>query len=61
MFTCFGISSDKFKSICSSIDKLDKTEFEEVKKEMIEKGLNEAAKTEYAVAFTPAREDDQCD
>ena len=26
-----------------------------------EKGLNQAAKTEYAVAFTSAREDDQCD
>lgn len=39
--TC-GVSSDKFRSICSAIDKLDKSPWEEVKKEMVdEKGLSE--------------------
>lgn len=31
-----GAPLDKFKTICSSIDKLDKQPWEEVKKELIE-------------------------
>jgi histidyl-tRNA synthetase len=42
MFEACGVPSDKFRTICSSVDKLDKTPWEEVKKEMInEKGLDE--------------------
>ncbi|CAI8050358.1 Histidine--tRNA ligase [Geodia barretti] len=43
MFEACGVPPEKFRSICSSVDKLDKTEWEEVKKEMVEgKGLEEA-------------------
>lgn len=42
MFQVAGVPLDKFKPICSSIDKLDKMSWEEVKKEMCtEKGLDE--------------------
>ncbi|CAB3406135.1 unnamed protein product [Caenorhabditis bovis] len=41
MFAVSGISPKDFKTICSSVDKLDKTPWEEVEQEMIkEKGLN---------------------
>lgn len=37
-----GVPKDKFRTICSSIDKLDKTPWEDVKEEMLkEKGLGE--------------------
>lgn len=36
-----GISDDKFKLVCSSVDKLDKEPWEVVKKELLDKGLNE--------------------
>ncbi|MCQ2820648.1 MAG: ATP phosphoribosyltransferase regulatory subunit, partial [archaeon] len=36
-----GIEEDKFKTVCSSIDKLDKEEWSEVKKELISKGISE--------------------
>lgn len=37
-----GVPSDKFRTICSAVDKLDKEPWEEVKREMIEdKGLKE--------------------
>jgi len=40
LFQVAGVQSDKFKPICSAIDKLDKMSWDEVKKEMcIEKGL----------------------
>lgn len=43
MFEACGVPADKFRSICSAVDKLDKSPWEEVKKEMIdEKGLDEA-------------------
>ena len=39
--TC-GVSQEKFRSICSAVDKLDKSPWEEVRKEMVvEKGLDE--------------------
>lgn len=42
IFATCGVPQDKFRTICSSVDKLDKTPWEEVKKEMVEeKGLNE--------------------
>lgn len=42
MFRISGVPEDKFKTICSSIDKLDKMSWEDVKKEMTnEKGLDE--------------------
>ncbi|KAI4463324.1 histidyl-trna synthetase [Holotrichia oblita] len=42
MFEACGVPSSKFRSICSAVDKLDKSPWEEVKKEMIdEKGLSE--------------------
>ncbi|KAJ8771364.1 hypothetical protein K2173_026541 [Erythroxylum novogranatense] len=42
MLEICGVPPEKFRSICSSIDKLDKQSFEQVKKEMVEeKGLNE--------------------
>ncbi|XP_055624233.1 histidine--tRNA ligase, cytoplasmic isoform X2 [Toxorhynchites rutilus septentrionalis] len=41
MFEACGVPGDKFRTICSSVDKLDKTPWEEVRKEMIdEKGLD---------------------
>ncbi|XP_058827792.1 histidine--tRNA ligase isoform X2 [Topomyia yanbarensis] len=40
MFEACGVPADKFRTICSSVDKLDKTPWDEVRKEMIdEKGL----------------------
>jgi len=42
MFEVCGVPIEKFKTICSSVDKLDKLSWEDVKKEMcIEKGLDE--------------------
>ena len=44
VFDCAGIPGSKFKTICSSIDKLDKEPWEEVRREMtVEKGLSEEA------------------
>jgi histidyl-tRNA synthetase len=44
MFEACGVPPEKFRSICSAVDKLDKAEWEEVKKEMVEeKCLEEAA------------------
>lgn len=43
MFEACGVPSDKFRTICSAVDKLDKSPWADVKKEMIdEKGLEEA-------------------
>ncbi|KAJ4953378.1 hypothetical protein NE237_030210 [Protea cynaroides] len=43
MLEICGVPSEKFRTICSSIDKLDKQSFEQVKKEMVEeKGLSVA-------------------
>ncbi|GFY58040.1 histidine--tRNA ligase, cytoplasmic [Trichonephila inaurata madagascariensis] len=43
MFDVCGVPADKFRTICSSVDKLDKTPWEEVRTEMInEKHLDEA-------------------
>lgn len=43
MFEACGVPADKFRTICSAVDKLDKSPWEDVKKEMIdEKGLDEA-------------------
>ena len=36
-----GIKDDLYKAVCSSVDKLDKEEWTTVKKELIEKGINE--------------------
>uniref|UniRef100_A0A8D0A4P7 histidine--tRNA ligase n=1 Tax=Sander lucioperca TaxID=283035 RepID=A0A8D0A4P7_SANLU len=42
MFAVCGVPDDKFRSICSTVDKLDKMPWEDVKKEMVnEKGLSE--------------------
>jgi len=42
MLAVCGVPKDKFRTICSSIDKLDKTPWEEVREEMVkEKGLGE--------------------
>ncbi|XP_003741784.1 histidine--tRNA ligase, cytoplasmic [Galendromus occidentalis] len=44
MFKVCGVPDEKFKEICSAVDKLDKSPWEEVKKEMCEvKGLSEEA------------------
>ncbi|XP_022091557.1 histidine--tRNA ligase, cytoplasmic-like isoform X2 [Acanthaster planci] len=41
MFEVCGVPADKFRTICSSVDKLDKTFWEDVREEMIEeKGLD---------------------
>ena len=37
-----GCDLDKFKTICSSVDKLDKQPWEEVRTELITKGVTEA-------------------
>ncbi|KAL1116054.1 hypothetical protein AAG570_005549 [Ranatra chinensis] len=43
IFEVAGVPDDKFRTICSSVDKLDKLSWEEVKSEMInEKGLGES-------------------
>jgi histidyl-tRNA synthetase len=43
MFEACGVPADKFRTICSSVDKLDKLPWADVKKEMMsEKGLDEA-------------------
>jgi histidyl-tRNA synthetase len=43
IFATCGVPQDKFRNICSSVDKLDKSPWEEVRKEMIvEKGLEES-------------------
>jgi len=40
VFEACGVPQDKFRSICSAVDKLDKSPWEEVRKEMVEeKGL----------------------
>lgn len=39
MFAVCGVPADKTRSISSAVDKLDKLPWEEVKKEMLEKGL----------------------
>ncbi|XP_051505281.1 histidine--tRNA ligase isoform X1 [Myxocyprinus asiaticus] len=42
MFAVCGVPDEKFRTICSTVDKLDKMAWEDVKKEMInEKGLSE--------------------
>ena len=42
MFEACGVPSDKFRPICSAVDKLDKSPWSDVRKEMIEeKGLDE--------------------
>ncbi|OQR72159.1 histidine--tRNA ligase [Tropilaelaps mercedesae] len=44
MFKICGVPDERFKEICSAVDKLDKSPWEEVKKEMCEvKGLADAA------------------
>ncbi|XP_070197733.1 histidine--tRNA ligase-like isoform X2 [Littorina saxatilis] len=44
MFAACGVPDDKFRPICSAVDKLDKTFWEDVKMEMVdEKGLDPAA------------------
>ena len=42
MVALSDIPADKFKTVCASVDKLDKEPWEAVKKELIEKGLNES-------------------
>lgn len=42
MFEACGVPKDSFRAICSAVDKLDKSPWEEVRKEMIEeKGLSQ--------------------
>jgi len=44
IFEVCGVKSDMFRTICSAVDKLDKSPWEEVRKEMVdEKGLDEEA------------------
>ncbi|XP_040172540.1 histidine--tRNA ligase, cytoplasmic isoform X1 [Anopheles arabiensis] len=44
IFEACGVPADKFRTACSSVDKLDKTPWEEVRREMVEeKGLSEEA------------------
>ncbi|XP_017485010.1 PREDICTED: histidine--tRNA ligase, cytoplasmic isoform X2 [Rhagoletis zephyria] len=44
MFEACGVPADKFRTICSAVDKLDKSPWADVRKEMIEeKGLDPAA------------------
>lgn len=44
MFECCGVPADKFRTCCSTVDKLDKASWADVRKEMVEeKGLDEAA------------------
>ncbi|XP_069544470.1 histidine--tRNA ligase isoform X2 [Brachyistius frenatus] len=44
MFAVCGVPDEKFRTICSSVDKLDKMSWEDVRKEMVnEKGLSKEA------------------
>ncbi|KAM0617882.1 hypothetical protein ACHAO3_001478 [Verticillium nonalfalfae] len=43
LFAVAGVPDDKIRPISSAVDKLDKMSWDEVKKEMIEKGLSEEA------------------
>eukprot|EP00040_Diaphanoeca_grandis_P011157 m.57136 g.57136 ORF g.57136 m.57136 type:complete len:509 (-) comp22337_c0_seq5:4105-5631(-) len=43
MFAVCGVPDDKFRTICSAVDKLDKEEWSAVKCEMLEKGLDETS------------------
>lgn len=44
IFAACGVPSNKFRAVCSAIDKLDKNSWSEVKKEIIEeKGLDESS------------------
>ena len=44
IFEVWGVKAEMFRTICSAVDKLDKSPWEEVKREMTEeKGLDEAA------------------
>ena len=44
IFEVCGVKAEMFRTICSAVDKLDKSPWEEVKREMTEeKGLDEAA------------------
>merc|ERR1719245_2342293 len=44
IFEVCGVAQDMLSTICSSVDKLDKSPWEEVRKEMVEeKGLDPAA------------------
>ncbi|XP_068596357.1 histidine--tRNA ligase isoform X2 [Brachionichthys hirsutus] len=44
MFAVCGVPDDKFRTICSTVDKMDKMPWEDVKNEMVkEKGLSEEA------------------
>ncbi|KAH8314770.1 hypothetical protein KR074_004182 [Drosophila pseudoananassae] len=44
MFEACGVPADNFRAICSAVDKLDKSPWEDVRKEMVEeKGLDPAA------------------
>lgn len=44
MFAACGVPEDKFRSICSAVDKLDKTLWQDVRTEMIDqKGLSESS------------------
>ncbi|KOC59365.1 Histidine--tRNA ligase, cytoplasmic [Habropoda laboriosa] len=43
IFAACGVPNDKFRAVCSAIDKLDKSPWPEVRKEIVEeKGLNES-------------------
>ena len=41
MFAVCGCPDEKFRQACSAVDKLDKLPWEDVKTEMLEKGLTE--------------------
>ncbi|CAD1477808.1 unnamed protein product [Heterotrigona itama] len=47
IFAACGVPSDKFRAVCSAVDKLDKNPWSEVRREMIEeKGLDESSADE---------------
>ena len=51
-----GVPSSKIKPICSAIDKLDKEEWSEVRREMVEdKGLDPAAADKIGAALAVAK------
>lgn len=49
---CIGVPADKFRTICSSIDKLDKSPWSEVSVEVKEKGLKNKARSASSDAHT---------
>ncbi|XP_043285982.1 histidine--tRNA ligase isoform X2 [Venturia canescens] len=57
IFAACGVPQDKFRSVCSSVDKLDKSPWEEVRKEIVEEKQLEGAIADKIGEFVSKRGD----